>query len=64
MIKISEQEYYEHRANLDGICLACEEWTLGGVESDAQGYGCQSCGELEVFGTEEALLMGELEIEE
>lgn len=39
-----------------GFCLACGEETEG-VEPDAAGYTCQSCGEPEVYGAEQLLLM-------
>lgn len=40
-----------------GFCLACGE-TQDGCEPDARGYECESCGEHEVFGAEECLMMG------
>lgn len=64
MIKISEEEYQEHVDNYDGVCLACGEWTCGGVEPDAEKYLCEYCEKNEVCGAEEALLMGEIEFEE
>ena len=39
-----------------GICLACGEDSLEGVEPDARGYPCESCGANEVMGAEEILL--------
>ena len=39
-----------------GFCLACGAETSG-VEPDARNYGCETCGEHEVFGAEELLLM-------
>jgi hypothetical protein len=32
---ITEEEYHDHVEGSDGICLACGEWTEGGVEPDA-----------------------------
>lgn len=46
-----------------GVCLSCGE-TCGGVEPDAREYACPSCGERQVYGLEELLMMGRLEIEE
>jgi hypothetical protein len=40
-----------------GICLACGE-EQEGCEPDARNYECEACGERQVFGAEEALLMG------
>jgi hypothetical protein len=44
-----------------GACLACGEATSG-VEPDARRYTCESCGEPAVYGLEEVLLMGQLEL--
>lgn len=41
----------------NGICLACGEIQYGGVEPDARRYTCESCGEDEVYGLEEAVVM-------
>ena len=35
-----------------------------GVEPDARSYECEGCGAAEVYGLEELMLMGELEITE
>lgn len=59
----TEEEWRGHRANYDGLCLACGEWTCGGCEPDARQYKCQGCGEHKVYGAEEALIMGALEFE-
>jgi hypothetical protein len=38
------------------------EWTDGGVEPDAEEYECENCGEPQVMGAEQALLLGELDV--
>jgi hypothetical protein len=43
-----------------GFCLACGEMAYS-VEPDAREYECESCGEKEVFGAEEIVLMGMVE---
>lgn len=40
-----------------GFCLACGDEAYG-VEPDARKYECESCGEMQVYGAEEILLMG------
>jgi hypothetical protein len=40
-----------------GICLACWE-EQEGCEPDARNYECESCGEKQVFGAQEIVLMG------
>jgi len=46
----------------NGACLRCGTIQYGGVEPDARGYVCAVCGECEVYGLEELLIMGEIEI--
>jgi len=45
-----------------GACRSCGVMASHGVEPDARGYDCEACGEPEVYGLEELLLEGELEI--
>ena len=39
-----------------GICFACGE-EAEGVEPDARRYRCETCGELRVYGCEDAMIM-------
>jgi DNA-directed RNA polymerase subunit RPC12/RpoP len=39
-----------------GLCLACGEEAYG-VKPDARGWKCEECGEREVYGAEELLVM-------
>lgn len=39
-----------------GFCLSCGQ-EADGCEPDARGYWCDACGEKEVYGAEELLLM-------
>ena len=56
---MTEDTYLDHRESYDGYCTRCREFTnLGGVEPDARGYLCESCGQPSVVGAEEALLEG------
>jgi len=45
----------------EGICIACGS-TQGGCEPDARKYRCEACGENTVFGFEQALLEGLVDI--
>ena len=63
LFTISEAEYLRLRDEYGGICLACGELAEDGVEPDAEGYVCESCGEPRVVGIEQALLMGHLDIQ-
>ena len=40
----------------EGWCLACGS-SQSGVEPDAEGYRCESCGRLEVYGAEQILIL-------
>ncbi len=46
-----------------GACLACGEQAYG-VEPDAREYECDSCGEKKVYGLEEILMMGLIDLED
>lgn len=61
---ITVSEFHDHDSDCDGICLACGEWSMGGVEPDASEYECDYCGERKVCGAGEALLMGNLSLTE
>ncbi len=39
-----------------GMCLACGA-EAEGVEPDARNYECEACGEAQVFGIEEVVLL-------
>lgn len=54
---ISIEEYEELEAGQEGFCLACGE-VAESCEPDARGYDCEICGEPQVFGAQEMLLMG------
>lgn len=47
-----------HRTSLDnpGFCLACGA-EADGVEPDARDYECEGCGQHQVFGAEELLMV-------
>lgn len=61
-IPITEDEYFVAMEEYWGICLNCEHIQEGGVEPDARNYPCENCDQNQIFGFEEALLMGKLEI--
>ena len=57
MINCTEDDIEE---GTNGGCLACGEIQYGGVEPDARNYLCESCGENQVFGMKELLIMGKI----
>lgn len=59
---VTEADFSAHCSDYDGLCLACGEWTSGGVEPDAEEYECEVCGSHAVIGAEDALIRGRVEI--
>lgn len=57
---VSAEELYDHTT---GRCLACRA-EADGVEPDACEYECEGCGEAQVYGCEELLVMGLLRLSE
>jgi predicted RNA-binding Zn-ribbon protein involved in translation (DUF1610 family) len=65
IVTISEAEAADMMMGMGnpGVCLSCgmvDEYA--GCEPDARNYTCPDCGEGQLFGLEEALMMGCLEI--
>lgn len=62
---ITEEEYHRLRDEENGgICLACGAIHDSGVEPDAENYKCEQCGQHEVAGIEQALILGRIDIAE
>ncbi len=61
-VQVSVAEYFRASGSYQGFCINCREITNSGVEPDARRYECEVCGERMVYGIEEALLMGAIEI--
>ena len=63
IIERTAEQMEEAMFGLDnpGVCLACGA-EASGCEPDARNYKCEVCGKYEVFGLEEALMMGNIEI--
>lgn len=60
-ILLSVAEYTCMDNDSQGICLECGA-IADGVEPDACKYECDECGENQVYGVAELLMMGEIEI--
>jgi len=62
-IEMTEKQVSEAMFGLDnpGVCLRCGAEAYG-CEPDARNYKCESCGAHEVFGLEEAMMMGNIVI--
>lgn len=48
---------YQEGVDNPGICLACGA-DADGCEPDARKYTCEACGEKQVYGAEELVIMG------
>lgn len=60
---MTEDEYLEATESNLGYCRNCKDFTNDYVEPDARNYKCDNCGRSAVFGAEEALMMGLIELE-
>ena len=60
--RMTESAYLHGTEEFDGYCLACRHTTHGGIEPDAHDYVCERCSQPQVFGLEELLMMGLIEI--
>ena len=63
--KMTDDEYTESTYGLGspGFCRACGEYDeYAGCEPDAEHYVCPSCGAPELFGLEQCLILGYVEI--
>lgn len=58
---MTEEEFLSLRNDYGGFCLACEAEAFG-IEPDARRYECEACGESRVYGAEEMMVMGRIEI--
>lgn len=54
---MSLEQFMAGAEDYEGICLKCGS-TQSGVEPDAHGYECESCGARAVMGFEDAMLSG------
>jgi len=60
---MTDAEYWTgSERDLEGRCLSCGEEAYS-VEPDARKYPCESCGKRQVYGLQELMLMGRIEIE-
>ena len=61
VFSMTEDEYHSLHEDNGGYCLSCGQDACG-VEPDARKYECEVCGEPKVYGLEELLMMGRVEI--
>jgi hypothetical protein len=59
---VSVSDYEQANESYEGFCARCRAFTTGSCEPDAHGYECEECGAKAVYGAEEALYMGLIDI--
>jgi hypothetical protein len=65
IIKLTDEDYWRLSNRGAGLCRSCGDLDDSGcVEPDARHYRCEACDEREVFGLEEAMVMGLVEVTE
>lgn len=61
---LTTDQFFEHCNQYDGYCKECDEVTaIGDVEPDAEERLCEVCDNKSVYGMEQALILGFLEID-
>jgi len=62
-VEVSQEQAEQLMFGMDsiGYCRACGA-ERDGCEPDARGYPCFECGARQVYGFEELLIMGEVDI--
>ena len=61
-VEMTRREYQDLGNDYGGICVACGDATEGGIEPDARRYACESCDKRAVYGIEELMLRGRVQI--
>jgi hypothetical protein len=64
MKTISASEYKEFCNDYMGFCTDCQDFTRECTEPDAEDYDCPECEQNTVVGTEQAMVLGLLDIED
>jgi Zn finger protein HypA/HybF involved in hydrogenase expression len=58
------KEIQEAADENQGWCTNCEEWTHDNCEPDARKYECPECEHNTVYGAEELIVMGLVDLSE
>ena len=56
--RIAYVDFLTAQQNYEGFCTTCQRFTNTETEPDAVQYECVECGNMTVYGTDEAVLMG------
>jgi hypothetical protein len=60
--KMTEKDFHEYDDNQMGMCIKCGEMSDGDCEPDARRYPCGACKKNAVYGMQEMMLMGWIEL--
>lgn len=61
-MKMTQEEYEDHSTDNDGFCTECDKITTSSIEPDAMNENCPECDRNHVYGVENALVYGYIEI--
>ena len=61
--EMTAEEYQQFDDDSEGLCVACGG-SRGRCEPDAERYECEECGERQVYGVPQLLIMGLVDIVE
>lgn len=65
IITLTDSEYWQLSNAYAGLCLSCGELDeCARIEPDARACRCNACGDRELYGLEQAMLMGLVEVTE
>lgn len=60
--KVALARYEKAAEGYEGFCAKCAKFTADSCEPDAREYECPRCGEPKVYGAEEAMMMGLIDV--
>ena len=60
--KIGQRAFQNACDKYRGFCTACQKFTRGETEPDAERYRCPRCKGATVMGAEQAVICGELDV--
>ena len=64
MRQVTNEGYQQATRDYIGWCTVCEEFTRDSTEGDASEYDCPKCEGNTVMGAENALILGEITVDE
>lgn len=62
--QVSVADYQDAVDSYTGWCVSCKEFTTSCVEPDAEHYECEECSKSTVYGAEQAMMLGLIDLKE